>query len=205
RPRIERAHGTAWAALALHHRHGMVVRLGGRERTRARRWELGMGYAAILVHVDADADSDPRVRLARELAARCKATLIGAGAWAMQSAAGAGDIAGGEDHGSDGADFVGGEEPDKPQVEEISAWLERLGGHSRANAGDGQVEGRAAIVFPTDLVVRQARAAALLIIGPDRPGVSYRSLDPGTVITRAGRRVLLVPPGVVSLPARRIL
>src|SRR5712692_11769892 len=42
--------------------------------------ERGMGYAAILVHVDADEDSDPRTRLARELAARCDATLIGAGA-----------------------------------------------------------------------------------------------------------------------------
>src|SRR5262249_59088274 len=109
RPRIERAHGTAWAALALHHRHGMVVRLGGRERTRARRWELGMGYAAILVHVDADADSDPRVRLARELAARCKATLIGAGAWAMQSAGGGGGgRRGGRRRGAGGAARRGG-------------------------------------------------------------------------------------------------
>ena len=163
-----------------------------------------MGYAAILVHVDADADSDPRVRLARELAERCKATLIGAGAWAMQSA-GAGDIAGGEDHGGDGADFVGGEEPDKPQIEEISAWLERLGSHFRANVGDKQVEWRSAVDFPTEFVVRQARAADLLIIGPDRTGDSYRSLDPGTVIIQAGRPVLLVPTGVDSLHARRIL
>ena len=73
---------------------------------RASGWEQGMGYAAILVHVDADADSDPRVKLGHELAARCDATLIGAGAWAMHSVGG-GDIAGGEDQGSDAADFVG--------------------------------------------------------------------------------------------------
>jgi nucleotide-binding universal stress UspA family protein len=163
-----------------------------------------MGYAAILVHVDADADSDPRIRLARELAARCDATLIGAGAWALQSL-GAGDIAGGDEQGSDGADFVGGEEPDKPQVEEISAWLERLGEHFRSNAGDRPVEWRSAVDFPTEFVVRQARAADLVIVGPDRTGDSYRSLDPGTAVIHAGRPVLLVPSGIDSLQARRIL
>ena len=162
-----------------------------------------MGYAAILVHVDAEADSDPRVRLARELAARWNATLIGAGAWALQSV-GAGDIAGGEEHGGDGADFVGGEETDKPQVEEISAWLGRLGEHFRSNAGD-KPEWRAAVDFPTEFVVRQARAADLVIVGPDRTGDSYRSLDPGTAVIQAGRPVLLVPSGIDSLQARRIL
>src|ERR1700730_4073737 len=69
---------------------------------RAKSWGARvMGYAAVLVHVDADADSDPRVRLARELAARGHAILIGAGAWALQSEGGGG-IAGGEEHGSDG-------------------------------------------------------------------------------------------------------
>jgi nucleotide-binding universal stress UspA family protein len=162
-----------------------------------------MGYAAILVHVDADADSDPRVRLARELAARCNATLIGAGAWAPQST-GTGDIAG-EEQGGDGADFVGGEEPDKPQIAEISAWLGRLGEHFRASAGDKRVEWRSAVDFPTEFVVREARAADLVIVGPDRTGDSYRSLDPGSVVIGAGRPVLLVPSGIDSLEARRIL
>jgi nucleotide-binding universal stress UspA family protein len=163
-----------------------------------------MGYAAILVHVDADADSDPRIRLARELAARWNATLIGAGAWALQSV-GAGDIAGGEEHGSDGADFVGGEEPDKPQTEEVTAWLGRLGDHFRSIAGDKQIEWRSAIDYPTEFVVRQARAADLVIVGPDRTGDSYRSLDPGSLVVHAGRPVLLVPSAVDSLQARRIL
>src|SRR6266513_2682320 len=111
----------------------------------------------------------------------------------------AGDIAGGEEHGSDGADFVGGEEPDKPEVEEISAWLGRLGSHFRSNAGDKPVEWRSAVDFPTEFVVRQARAADLVIVGPDRTGDSYRSLDPGTAVIDAGRPVLLVPSGIDSL------
>src|SRR5204862_5422620 len=126
---------------------------------------------------------------------RSKATLIGAGAWAMQSM-GAGDIAGGDEHASDGADFVGGEEADKPQVEEISTWLGRLGDQFRSQAGDNRAEWRAAVDFPTDFVVRQARAADLVVVGPDRTGDYYRSLDPGTVIVKSGRPVFLVPSGL---------
>jgi nucleotide-binding universal stress UspA family protein len=163
-----------------------------------------VGYAAILVHVDAEADSDPRVRLARELAARWGAALIGAGALALESA-GADDIAGGEEHGSDGADIVGGEEADKPQIEEITAWLGRLGNQFRSSAGDKQVEWRSAVDYPTEFVVREARAADLVIVGPDRTGDSYRSLDPGSLIVHAGRPVLLVPSAIDSLQARRIL
>jgi nucleotide-binding universal stress UspA family protein len=165
-----------------------------------------MGYAAIMVHVDADADSDKRVRLALELAERWNATLIGAGAWALQSA-GAGDIAGGEDHGSGGGDIVDGDEPDKAQIEEISAWLGRLGDHFRSSAQSSKpaVEWRSAVDYPTEFVIREAHAADLVIVGPDRTGDSYRSLDPGAAIVRAGRPVLLVPGGIDSLKARRII
>jgi nucleotide-binding universal stress UspA family protein len=190
-------------ALAVYGRRGKVPEPRGQTQSCARGWEQGMGYAAILVHVDADADSDPRVKLARELAARCEARLIGAAAWAPESVA-AGDIAG-EEQGGDGADFVGGEEIDKPQVDEISAWLGRLGEHFRSSVSDKRAEWRAAVDFPSDFVVRQARAADLLIVGPDRTGDSYRSLDPGTVLINAGRPVLLVPTGVGSMEARRIL
>jgi nucleotide-binding universal stress UspA family protein len=45
----------------------------------------------------------------------------------------------------------------------------------------------------------------LVIVGPDRTGDFYRSLDPGSVIVHAGRPVLLVPSGVDALQGRRIL
>jgi nucleotide-binding universal stress UspA family protein len=164
-----------------------------------------MGYAAIMVHVDADADSDKRVALALALAAQWDAALVGAAAWALQSP-GAGDIAG-EDLGSDGGDIVGGEEADKAQVEEISAWLGRIAAHFKSIVGSSKqvVEWRSAVDYPTEFVIREARAADLLIVGPDRTGDSYRSVDPGTAIVRAGRPVLLVPGGIESLNARRIL
>jgi nucleotide-binding universal stress UspA family protein len=45
----------------------------------------------------------------------------------------------------------------------------------------------------------------LVIVGPDRTGDFYRSLDPGSVIVHAGRPVLLVPTGVDALQGRRIV
>jgi nucleotide-binding universal stress UspA family protein len=162
-----------------------------------------MGYSVILVHVDAGRDADARIRLASGLAKAWGATLIGAAASAMESMGG-GDIAGGE-AGSDGADFVGGEDSDKPQVDEIAAWLARLEEHFRQSAGHEAMEWRAAIGLPTEFVIRQARAADLLIIGPDRTGDSYRSVDPSSVVVAAGRPVLLVPSGIDSLRPRRIL
>ena len=164
-----------------------------------------MVYPVILVHVDADADADARIRLASGLAKAWQANLVGAAAWALQSVGG-GDIAGGDDVSSDGADFVGGEEGgDKPQLAEVTAWLARLGEHCRATAAKQGAEWRSAVDFPTEFVIRQARAADLLVIGPDRTGDSYRSLDPGSVVIGAGRPVLLVPSGIHSLEPRRIL
>ena len=164
-----------------------------------------MVYPVILVHVDADADANGRIRLASGLAKAWQANLVGAAAWAMQSVGG-GDIAGGDDLSSDGADFVGGEERrDKPQITDITAWLARLGERFRATAANPRAEWRSAVDFPTEFVIRQARAADLLIIGPDRTGDSYRSLDPGSVVIGAGRPVLLVPGGIHSLEPRRIL
>jgi hypothetical protein len=44
-----------------------------------------MTYATLMVHVDVDAELDGRVRIARELAGRFGAHLIGVGAWAPMS------------------------------------------------------------------------------------------------------------------------
>lgn len=40
-----------------------------------------MSFATMMVHVDVDPPPDARIRLAVELAARFRATLIGASAW----------------------------------------------------------------------------------------------------------------------------
>jgi nucleotide-binding universal stress UspA family protein len=70
-----------------------------------------------------------------------------------------------------------------------------------------KVEWRAAQKPPNDAVADESRAADLIVIGRDRdPSDPFYSLDPGTVLLRAGRPVLVVPPrSVQSLNAKKIL
>jgi nucleotide-binding universal stress UspA family protein len=68
------------------------------------------------------------------------------------------------------------------------------------------VEWRSGLDFPTDFVTRAARAADLIVIGREwTPLDPYRSLDPGGLILRAGRPVVVAPRGITSLSARNIM
>ncbi len=59
---------------------------------------------------------------------------------------------------------------------------------------------------PTEFLVREARAADLIIVGRNRvPGDLRRTVDPGATILRAGRPVLVVPTDVDSLKAERVV
>jgi hypothetical protein len=82
-----------------------------------------------------------------------------------------------------------------------------MGKHFRTVAGpEHPTEWRADIESPTEFIVRESRAADLVIIGRDRvPGDIYRTLDPGATILRIGRPVLVVPSGIDSLKAECVL
>jgi nucleotide-binding universal stress UspA family protein len=87
--------------------------------------------------------------------------------------------------------------------------LKARGDKFRAAAGKAAKppEWRSALELPTEFVVREARAADLMIVGGIRHPVlrdPYRCVDPGAVLLRAGRPILLVPPGVTSLAGKRI-
>ena len=68
-----------------------------------------------------------------------------------------------------------------------------------------QVDWRSDLDFPTEVLAREARAADLVIIGnkPENPD-PFRALDPGGVLLKAGRPVLVVPPSVTALSPKRI-
>ena len=154
-----------------------------------------MSFATMMVHVDVDPPSDERIRLAIELAARFRATLIGASAWEPRPPLTYGGV-------------VIDANVTEDMLKGMSAQLDRAGQHFRALAGgrDQPVEWRSAIDSPTEFVAREARAADLLIVGRDRiAGDSSRSLDPGAVLLKAGRPVLVVPPDIQSLMAERIV
>jgi len=65
-----------------------------------------------------------------------------------------------------------------------------------------QIEWRSAFESPGELLLREARAADLLVIGRGR---SEYDADPGVIVLRAGRPVLLVPDTAAALPLRRVV
>jgi hypothetical protein len=68
------------------------------------------------------------------------------------------------------------------------------------------IEWRSALDWPTDFVARNARAADLIITGNQtaRPDAT-RQINPGDLVLRAGRPVLVVPPGAEFLRLNRVV
>ena len=153
-----------------------------------------MTYATLMVHVDLDGEMDGRVKLAGELADRFGASLIGVAGWAPMSV------------------FLAERAridptPVETNLQDMKALLDQRGHQFRAAVGtNGRlVEWRSVLDFPSDVVARESRAADLVVIGnaPENPN-RFCSLDPGSVLLKAGRPVLVVPKGVSSLSPKRI-
>jgi nucleotide-binding universal stress UspA family protein len=69
-----------------------------------------------------------------------------------------------------------------------------------------QIEWRTALEMPTELVAREARAADLIIVGArHRAGNLHDLIEPGVIVLRAGRPVLVVPDVISPLPLRRVV
>ena len=157
-----------------------------------------MSFATLMVHVDVEAKSDARVRLAVQLADRFSSTLIGSSACLLPP------------YPAEGAYFVTPEFVEHERQDMVAA-LQRTEASFRAAAGEtgsrlGWLEWRSAIDLPELFVVSQARSADLVIVGraPSPMDIS-RCLDPGAAVLRVGRPMLVVPPGVDTLKAERIL
>jgi nucleotide-binding universal stress UspA family protein len=153
-----------------------------------------MSFATLMVHLDVEHDCEQRVQLALDLAGRCQAALIGIAGIALRPAFAAGEM-------------VVYHEPTQYDLRSATARFEEMG---RKFCIQGQhlkqVEWRTALELPSDLVVREARAADLVIVGPARTGADVRDLvEPGTVLLRAGRPVLVVPDTLARLPLRRVV
>jgi nucleotide-binding universal stress UspA family protein len=151
-------------------------------------------FKSMMVHVEVDGTGDERVRLAVELASRFGAALIGISGWAPRPA-----------FAVDSA--VVETIPDPVDLGVMEDLLRARGkaffGLAREHC---KPEWRSALDFPTELIVQEAYCADLVIIGENRAVLrdSYRAIDPGAVLLRAGRPVLVVPPGTVSLAGKRI-
>lgn len=153
-----------------------------------------MSYATLMVHVDVVGDLGAHVKVAGELAEQFHAHLIGISGWAPTSV------------------FLAEEAlqdpmPSVPPLHEMKSIMDIKGQQFQAafSAHGRTVEWRSSLDFPSDYIAREARAADLLVVGrPSRNIDLLRSLDPGDLVLKAGRPVLLVPKDMVSFSAKRI-
>ena len=148
-----------------------------------------MSFSTMMVHVDVEHDSERRVELALGLADRFQSALIGVAGCALWPAFMAGDVALTESNEYD--------------AQKVMARFDKRGKSFRAQGRSlKQIEWRSALESPGELLLREARAADLLIIGRRRSEGDY---DPGVIVLRAGRPVLLVPDTAAALPLRRVV
>jgi nucleotide-binding universal stress UspA family protein len=160
-----------------------------------RRAQLeGRSFATLMVHVDVVGDCEQRVQLALALAARFESTLIGIAGLVLRPAFAAGGL-------------VVYHEPTEQDYRSVTARLDDIGRRFQSKGQHlKQVEWRAALELPHDLVSREARAADLIIVGTRHGGGSVHELvDPGAILLRAGRPVLVAPATVGSPQLRRIV
>jgi nucleotide-binding universal stress UspA family protein len=144
--------------------------------------------ATVMVHVGEE--SEARVELALALADRFRATLIGVAGLVPRPVLVAGGV----------AVYAEGVEQDYARAR---ASLDEMGRRFRARGASlEQVEWRSALAPPVDLLVREARAADVVVLGPRQRNDPLRT-DPGLVLLRAGRPVLVVPAAAASIPLRR--
>ena len=159
-----------------------------------------MGYAALMVHAEPSDAAEARIRLAADLADRFDAALIGFASGAVMPPPITAPVFG-----------------PAVAVEVIEAEQQRVeaglrAAHERFRAvaeKEGRRTGwRAFLDHPADALAREARAADLLVLGRHREGLRQEphwAVDAGDVLMRAGRPVLVVPPGVSALEGRRVL
>ena len=150
--------------------------------------------ATIMVHVDLARDCEQRIQLALALADRFQAILIGVAGLTLRPAFAAGGV-------------VVYHELTEDDCRTASARLDDIGRRFRLKGQHlKQVEWRTALELPYELVSREARAADLIIVGARHTGGNLHDLvDPGVILLRAGRPVLVVPAVVASPQLNRVV
>lgn len=156
------------------------------------------GYKSIMVHVTTEEDASARIALAVDLAEQFDAHLIGLGAGCINVPAYA------MDDGTAAAILL--EVEDKNLQSDLQAAEARF--FSMLKQGSVKAEWRAFTDFPADVLAREARSADVVILGHEwtasSAGISCAA-NPGDVLLRAGRPILLVPPKISQLAASRVL
>lgn len=156
--------------------------------------EQVMSFATMMVHLNVERDCEQRVQLALDLANRFQATLIGIAGLALRPTFAARGV------------VVYGE-PTEDDYRRVTARFDEMGRKLQAQGQHlKQLEWRTALELPTELVAREARAADLIIVGArHRAGNLHDLIEPGVIVLRAGRPVLVVPDVISPLQLRRVV
>ena len=151
-----------------------------------------MSFATMMVHVDVERDSERQIQFALRLADRFEAALIGVAGLVPRPAFAAGGI----------AVYA---QPTNGDMRTMTACFEEAGKKFCTQGQDlTHVEWRSSLDFAAEFLAREARAADLIMVGPRHPaGNLHDFVDPGVILLRAGRPVLMVPDMVAPLQLHR--
>ncbi|MFN3672400.1 MAG: universal stress protein [Bosea sp. (in: a-proteobacteria)] len=154
-------------------------------------------YASIMAPVNLGTGAEATIRLAAGLASRFSARLIGVAAEDIVLPYYGDSVA--------AMDAILIEDARKAAAEHIEQ-AETL--FRRVAAGGPVLDWRAAVDASRFYVLAQARAADLVVLarsGPDDPDQGRMALSPGDLVMELGRPVLVAPPGVESVSAKRVV
>jgi nucleotide-binding universal stress UspA family protein len=160
-----------------------------------------MPYANLLVHVQDDDDSDARVRLAISLARQFGASLTGVAAAKVEPLVSKPLVLG---HVTAGCDVATNE------LEFIESGLRTAEARFRKLLASAKMRGawHSRLDLPSNAMCLYAMTADLVLVGRQaeaRLHAPQASFDPADVIMKAGRPVLVVPPGAEQFSGARIV
>lgn len=150
-----------------------------------------MSYASLMVLYDLDDENNAQLNFAADLAERFQARLIGIAAQAETVPL----------YFAEGYAAANVEEQERSNIEKR---LQRAEQHFRdaLKGRTAKIDWRSGIDTPVSFIANECRAADLVILGNAGNGAL---LDPGDLVMRAGRPLLIVPNEVDLLKTDRIL
>ena len=156
-----------------------------------------MTFKTILVHAEADPKCEPRLKLAAELANQFEAGLIGVAAETYEPQSFMSAYAN-----VDGELLMAEAEAVQDDLKIAEGRFTETAKTVKAGA-----QWRAASALPEEFVAEECRAADLLVVGPRQrePFGFQNRLDPGDILMRAGRPILITPPDLAKLDASSIV
>ena len=153
-----------------------------------------MTIASVMVYVDPEQQAEGQVRVARDIADRFGAALIGVSAVAVEPPFVAEGVIIQETTADDLKRM-------KSALADKEQWFRSVAGLPKE-----RVEWRCSVDYPTAFLVNEARSADLVVIRRTQQKMNqFHFVDPAEAMIRMGRPALMVPDHVPTLQADHIL